>query len=1499
MKTSTPGRGLAFMMPVFMSCFAMPAQTHHNPVAANKEWNIQEPFKSEVFIENKGQFDQPDGQAEMQVQYGINNGGLKMYFSPNGLSYHIINIRPKSEEDAEEAREELEHPDANTDEKIKDHFIDQSAYVHLQWLDANPDAKLLVSDPVPDHYSYMVLHSKGKPVSVTARAFKKLTYQNIYPNIDIEYCFSKDAGNKVGVKYTIIVHPGGDLALVKMKYSGMNGINMDQAGNIINFIPDGTITDYAPNLSYVGNEKHKKKVKFILKEETVSFDVPDYDQLQKLVIDPFVSVWSNAPGFTTINDGYTVRADYNHNVFIMGGGTSTGGGGFPGKNYEVKKFNSTGVLQWTAITASPNLGDYGDMVVLRSGKAIVAHGFGSGNTVYMLNPATGAITTAFSAKNEPGWRFSYNLKQNNNVLWVGGGNTNGAHLYKTDTNFAAVTNYCPWTTAGTTEDICYLAQDNSGNTIYVTNTTNSSPNSSLTAPKMVKTSLSAPGTASWKVNEPSLMMEAGQGSFMNGGAAGFARGWSTGVNGMVVCSANVYTYDGHIIRAYNGANGAMLNTALPGGAFDKYSGIDVDSCHRIYVGCAGVVKRYSSSLAYDQSIAVSGDVYDLRFDPQDDNILYVTGKGFVQKLNLNTCPTCIAGHVTNLAGCRLGAAQVDSIYDPNAVPPFTYNWNNGQVTPKDTSLLAGIYVVTVTDNNTLCPNIWKDTLVVGGSPTILTAKDTSRMAVCKADNGSATVTPNGTAPYTYSWSPTGDTTATITNLSPGTYTCTIHDAGGCSFTTSTVVTYGGTITATGTLSNVACFGNYSGSATAIPLTGATPYTYSWSPSGGNGATASGLSAGTYICTLTDHNGCVTYDTALISQPPSALSAITTATTNVNCFGASTGTALTTPAGGTSPYTCSWSNGQTTFSASGLTAGIYTVIITDHNGCSVNQTVTIAQPLAPLTDSITVNSNVNCTGMATGAATANPAGGTSPYSFSWSSGQTTASISGLIAGNYTVTLTDQNGCTTSQTVTISQPHGALYTNITLVSPVNCFGTATGSALAQPGGGTSPYTYSWNNGLTTPTISGLPAGIYTVYVTDHHGCGTIKTIAITQPSAPLTANDSTVASTCMKQNGSITVFVNGGTPGLGYTFNWSPAPATGQTGPKAIGLPMNLYHCLITDSAGCTTSIGDSVRNIGTFPVPLISMVGGAVSCAGDSILLIGHGTGNYLWTPGAWTSDSILVKTTGTYTLTVTNACGTASKPTTITFNPQPNPVLTGSADFCFGQTDQLTASVTTLGPTTYLWSPGGATTSSIQVSTSGTYTVVATNACGSTTTSFTVNMHQVTAGFTDNQFNGIAPLPVLFTNQSSTNTVTWYWNYGDGTTGNGSGGLHTYSTPGIYTCILIVEDAYGCLDTTSKIISVRELPSSILVPNVFTPNGDGSNDIFFINMTNIISLDCTIYDRWGVTLAHLTSPDQAWDGNTPSGKRASDGTYYYILKARGGDDKDYALTGFLMLIGKQ
>ena len=581
----------------------------------------------------------------------------------------------------------------------------------------------------------------------------------------------------------------------------------------------------------------------------------------------------------------------------------------------------------------------------------------------------------------------------------------------------------------------------------------------------------------------------------------------------------------------------------------------------------------------------------------------------------------------------------------------------------------------------------------------------------------------GVSPYTYNWSPSGGTDVVATGLSAGSYTLTATDANGCSITVSGTVgaTTPPSVSASVT-SNVSCNGGSDGSAIANPSGGTTPYTYAWSDANTTSTiNISSLSFGSYTVTVTDSNGCNATASVTISQPAAFLYIIAGTGNNVTCNGGNNGSVTVNSVGGRTPYTYSWSNGATTQIASSLSAGSYTVLVSDSCGASHTATANVSQPNA-MRDSVVTQVNIICGGGNGGSITIGAKGGSYPYRYLWSNGGTSATITGLTAGTYSVVVTDLHGCTnTVGGITITQPTPISETLASSTYPL-CNG-GRGSASVNVSGGSSPYVYIWSPSVSsTASASNLAAGSYTVSIKDAHRCTASLVVVITQP---LAIRDTIVRSltqnvSCFGNgtgNGSATVGVKYGTSP--YTYTWNPNVSSTAT---ASGLGAGVYSVTVTDNNGCTSSV--AMVTITQPLAPLtdsVSLLSG-VGCFGGSGGEISVGTRGgtnpytYSWSNGKSTY-SVSNLSAGTYSVTVTDAHGCTSIITGIVVT-QPSAALTSTipTPVCAGnRTGTITISAS--GGTSayrFVWS-NGRTTTTMTVP-DGTYTVKVSDAHGCTST---------------------------------------------------------------------------------------------------------------------------------------------------------------------------------------
>jgi len=505
--------------------------------------------------------------------------------------------------------------------------------------------------------------------------------------------------------------------------------------------------------------------------------------------------------------------------------------------------------------------------------------------------------------------------------------------------------------------------------------------------------------------------------------------------------------------------------------------------------------------------------------------------------------------VTNVA-CNGGATGSVTITPSGGTPSYTYHWSNGQTAATLSGVVAGTYTVTV-DDASGCSGTASETVT---QPNALTVSLTATNSGCGSPNGSITSTVSGgTSTYTYHWS-NAATTATVSNLSPATYTVTVTDSHQCTTTSSAAVNSSGLLNLSATQNNTNCSGGSTGSANVTVNGGTAPFTYTWS-NGNTTASISGVTAGTYRITVSDNTGCS--GTASVTISLGGAPSLTVSATNVSCFNAGTGIASVNVSGGTAPYSYSWNNGNTSASITNLNAGSYYLTVTDSRGCTTVDSAIITQPA-----SITVFVSPvqpTCSGLSNGSASVTATGGTPSYTYNWSTNASGTSISNLPAGNYSVTLTDANHCTSQASFTVTDPTPVSASIVT--NNDSCYGSADGDIQLTPAGGNSPYSYLWSNNATAATVRSLAAGNYSVTITDAHNCSATINAAVTQP-AQLAVTTTATETTSGQSTGSASVGnVTGGTSP--YQATWSNS----QTGNTITNLAAGTYTVTVTDRNGC--------------------------------------------------------------------------------------------------------------------------------------------------------------------------------------------------------------------------------------------------------------------------------------------------------------------------------------------
>ncbi|MFM7388072.1 MAG: SprB repeat-containing protein, partial [Bacteroidota bacterium] len=486
---------------------------------------------------------------------------------------------------------------------------------------------------------------------------------------------------------------------------------------------------------------------------------------------------------------------------------------------------------------------------------------------------------------------------------------------------------------------------------------------------------------------------------------------------------------------------------------------------------------------------------------------------------------------------------------------YSYSWSNGANTSSITNLTAGLYSVTVNDLTYGC-SISGNYVVshLNGPPAFSVNLTPSNPTCSNLNNGAVTSTLNGGAfPFTYSWSNGLGSNPDLFNLGAGTYSLTVLDGNGCQASETVTLTAPQALVIAETVNDISCNGEVDGSISTT-ITGGTPgYNYSWGPNGEISSGISALAAGSYTLTVTDFFNCSVSETYTIIEP-GELSASGIITDNI-CNGQSLGAVNVTSGGGVLPYTFEWNSGQfNPEDISGLSAGNYVFELTDANNCQILVPFLISEPPA-----ININpsfTNITCFGLIDGVASTTPTGGTGNLSVSWNTGSTSSTLTGLAAGDYTVTIVDGNNCVNSSTITIAEP-AQLIASATLTNPILCNG-GIGEITVSATGGTPQY---------AGTGSFLvPAGTYNYTVTDLNDCNATTSITITAPQA-ITINPNSTDVTCFGEaSGTVNVSVSGGTGN--YTYAWTGPNSFTSNNQNLIGLTSGLYTLTVTDQNNCT-------------------------------------------------------------------------------------------------------------------------------------------------------------------------------------------------------------------------------------------------------------------------------------------------------------------------------------------
>ena len=738
--------------------------------------------------------------------------------------------------------------------------------------------------------------------------------------------------------------------------------------------------------------------------------------------------------------------------------------------------------------------------------------------------------------------------------------------------------------------------------------------------------------------------------------------------------------------------------------------------------------------------------------------------------------------------CGMSNGSID-VTISNGAPPLSYNWSNGEITEDLNNISAGTYILEITDDSA-CVYDYQVNLSNVGSLAITGL--ISNESCFSQNDGAIDITLSGTNPFTFNWN-SGEITEDVTSLEPGIYTVEVIDGTGCEGIESFQVNAAPAINISSSITNELC-GDGEGIINLTVIGAVEPISYSWS-NGDNTQDIFELTQGEYIVQLTDDNGCFATDTFEVANlvgncVPDCDLTITNQIVSDEICGQGNGFIDLTVFTTNGPYNVQWSNGEITSDISALSEGQYVVTITDIEGCEVLENFSISNQAGTLAINSIFVTNENC-GNSQGGADASVSGGSQPYSYLWSNGATTQDLTGVSADDYTLTLTDDNGCSVSENVTILNNAGTLQQTYGNAVDEIC-GNSAGSIDIQISGGQFPYNYVWSNGATSQDLINLSAGNYSCIISDGSGCSiTTPTYVVNNDAGTLNLDNIDIDNEiCGNQLGDIELFVSGGISPITVVWN------TGQNGNQLSNLSAGIYAAEITDDSGCSLQTGNLqvLNESGSLQLVNVSSFNELCGNSTGSInleIMGGLNPISYSWSNGS-SSPNINNLSSGNYTCIITDSQGCALEASAIITNDPgilniDNLIITNETCGLGNGSLDLILSGAAL-PANYSWS-NGSITEDLSNLNAGLYTVEITDNNGCTT-----------AGSAEilNEANGMEINDLILINElcsgqngsielsisGGSAPLSYDWNNGENTASI------TGLTSGDYTCT--ITDNTGC-----------------------------------------------------------------------------------------------------------
>jgi gliding motility-associated-like protein len=1363
-------------------------------------------FGSRVFVENKGQY---NNKSKDSVFFGLEHGFERIFFTNKGLVYELVEMREVTEEEMEAQQQ------GKPLKELK------KTNVYMNWVGAGHTNIRVEASEKQSHY-----FTFGE-AKYNSNTFKKITYKNVYKNIDIEYTIPEDKPH--GIKYSLILHPGANPEDVKILYSGdVSKIKQTKDGEIQIKTSFDDLMEHAPQ-SFVQNHQEVAS-EFKLNKDTIGFVFPlGYPKEETLVVDPWVAAITT---LSNNNYGYDVDYDFMGNVYVYGGNTNSA-------RCKVAKYNSSGTLLWTfsGVVISPSFDSgsgWSSNFKVNKGLSKIYIGRNTGTPNAIRLDASGNYDNLIS-NGSPAIGEVWNLEFtcNGDLLIFGGAFSSFEYVSTTTGSISLVSTFNP-TITGCCQDVVSVVVDGAGHTFvyFLGHNLLSYKIALISSPSYTNTIWLASSTFSVLayLQNKNLYVNANAGS-------------AVAFNALAVNNNYLYYYDGLNLAAFDKTNGSLLgSTTMSGLTGRQQGGIAVDDCDNVYVGGVGSVLSYNynnGTFTQLTSITLSATstyqyVYDVQLNKLS-NTIYVSGSGFVGSYSainslscaMSTLNPCnfgqggVTASSSSITCANLGSATVQPI---GGIGPWSYTWmpisQTGSVV---TGLSPGMYTVIVADQG----SNYTYSQVTIFTPLVPLTANVNNSAVLNcygATYGTAAIAnlAGGSGNQSYSWTngTTTYTTPTASNLGAGNYTATVTDAlTGCVFSqTFSILQPSSMFLIVAASSPTACVG------TSLTVWGANsggspPYTYSWTtgpPTDTYAVTSAIAGNKTYTLVSTDNAGCPISAPVTVTFVPNPV----LSTSNISICPLQVGTLSIS---GATTYTWNGSQTGSSFTASPTSTQQYSVIGTAL-ACTTSAYPSII--VKPIPIPFVTSNSPRCNGDQLSVS----ASGGASYNWTGPSAFIAAiqnplinSISLAQAGVYNVTVTAVNNCTAATstsvvvhpTPTLSAVGSTVCSNGTLTLGANSF---PGSGFAWNG----PLNYSSNQQnpfIVSPNVN--RSGTYTVKVTSAVGCTNTAVAQVTVTQLP-TPN---IISNSPKCEGfSLNFFGAGGdsyqwTGPNGFISN-SQTPVINNVTALANGiynLQVTTGPCVASTSASVTVYALPQPQAFNTGPVCDTKSISIYVNVPPVNPII------DYSWTgpagftnqfPGIMISNSGLSHN-GIYMVTVTDSHSCQASATT-TVTVMQNPTLTAEgATVCLNRPAVLSAS----GAVSYWWtgpqyyqSPGATpTVQSVSLNKEGIYTVVGTapNTCTSVTT-VQVKTRSL-------------PTPSLYalpkTEICLTETITLTGAGGIRYQWYGPDNLYYEENPvrlvfnhpvyaGIYT--LVVTDTAGCFNQTIVPITVHSLPNGSL-----------------------------------------------------------------------------------------